>query len=55
MFYLSTVGSLALIALILADTFETMLLPRRIIHQFRFVRGCSMCIRGRPGRPWRVG
>ncbi len=38
MSYLSAVGSLALIALILADAFETMLLPRRIIHQFRFAR-----------------
>jgi hypothetical protein len=30
--------SLILIALVLHDAFETMLLPRRISHQFRFVR-----------------
>jgi hypothetical protein len=30
--------SLALIALILLDSFETVVLPRRVIHRFRFAR-----------------
>src|SRR3954452_6306834 len=38
MSYLLAGGSLVLIILVLVDVFETMLLPRRITHQFRFAR-----------------
>ncbi len=31
-------GSIVLILIVLIDTFETMLLPRRVRHQFRFAR-----------------
>jgi hypothetical protein len=38
MSYLIAGGSLVLIALVLLDAFEAMLLPRRITHHFRFAR-----------------
>jgi Ion channel len=38
MSYLSAGVSLVLIAVVLVDAFELMLLPRRITHQFRFAR-----------------
>ncbi len=38
MSYLSALVSLVLIAWVLVDAFEAMLLPRRIAHQFRFAR-----------------
>lgn len=38
MSYLIAAGSLVLIALVLLDSFEAMLLPRRITHHFRFAR-----------------
>ena len=38
MSYLAVGVSLALIAWVLADAFEAMLLPRRITHRYRFAR-----------------
>ena len=38
MSYLIAGGSLVLIALVLLDAFEAMLLPRRVTHHFRFAR-----------------
>ncbi|HMB03185.1 MAG TPA: potassium channel family protein, partial [Isosphaeraceae bacterium] len=38
MSYFIAVGSLVLIAWVLLDSFEAMLLPRRITHHFRFAR-----------------
>jgi hypothetical protein len=38
MSYVTAGVSLILIALVLVDAFEAMLLPRRITHQFRFAR-----------------
>ena len=38
MSYLIAGGSMVLIALVLLDSFEAMLLPRRITRHFRFAR-----------------
>jgi len=61
MSFLTAAASLALIAWVLADAFLTMLLPRRIAHQFRFARlfyvyswtpWATLARRMRPGK-WR--
>ncbi len=61
MSYLSAAVSLVLIASVLVDAFEAMLLPRRITHQFRFARlfyvyswtpWAALARRMRPGK-WR--
>jgi Ion channel len=38
MWLVGLLGSLFLIGLVLVDSFETMVLPRRVIHRFRFAR-----------------
>jgi hypothetical protein len=38
MWIVATLGSLALIFLVLLDSFETTVLPRRVTHRFRFAR-----------------
>ena len=38
MWIVSSLASLALIAVMLVDAFETILQPRRVMHRFRFAR-----------------
>ena len=52
MSYLIAGGSMVLIALVLLDSFEAMLLPRRTTRHFRSL-AFSTSTPGRPGRPWR--